>query len=66
MKDKKNVKNKVDPCAGYQQANEPKNEDTATDVYYKTEKRLPDSKVSIPTLDSVEKAKEWVDDVNKK
>lgn len=43
----------------------PKNENTATDVYYQTQCKLPDSKVSIPTYDSVVEAKEWVDDVNK-
>lgn len=50
----------------YKQNREPKIEDTATDVYYKTEKKLPDSKVAIPTEDSVEEAKEWVDDENRK
>jgi len=40
-------------------------EDTATDIYYKTEKKIPDSQVSIPTYDSVVKAKDWVDDENK-
>lgn len=40
-------------------------EDTATDIYYKTEKKIPDSQVSIPTHDAVIKAKDWVDDVNK-
>ena len=49
----------------YKQNREPKIEDTATDVYYKTEKKLPDSKVAIPTEDSIEKAKEWVDDENR-
>ncbi|TJX15912.1 DUF3787 domain-containing protein [Tissierella creatinini] len=49
----------------YKQNREPKIEDTATDVYYKTEKKLPDSKVAIPTEDSVEEAKQWVDNENK-
>ncbi len=49
----------------FKQNREPKLEDTATDVYYKTEKKLPDSKVAIPTQDSVEEAKNWVDDENK-
>lgn len=40
--------------------------DTATDVYYKTECKLSDSKVAIPTEDSVLEAKEWADDENKK
>lgn len=50
----------------YKQNREPKLEDTATDVYYKTEKKLPDSKVAIPTEDSVDEAKNWVDDENRK
>lgn len=37
-----------------------------TDVYYNTERKIPESKVSIPTFDAVLEAKEWVDDVNKK
>ena len=49
----------------YQMHRDSKIEDTATDVYYKTECKLPDSKVAIPTEDSVVKAKEWVDDANK-
>jgi hypothetical protein len=50
----------------YKQNREPKIEDTATDVYYKTERKIKDSKVAIPTSDSVEEAKKWVDDENKK
>ena len=50
----------------FKQNREPKIEDTATDVYYKTEKKLPDSKVAIPTEDSVDEAKTWVDDENRK
>lgn len=49
----------------YKEHKGPKREDTATDVYYKTECKLPDSKVAIPTKDSVEEAKDWVDDENK-
>lgn len=45
---------------------EPKIENTATDVYYNTECKLPDSEVAIPTYDAVIEAKEWVDKVNKK
>lgn len=56
-------KNKIEGT--YKQNREPKIEDTATDVYYKTEKKLPDSNVAIPTEDSVEEAKQWVDDENK-
>lgn len=44
---------------------DPKRENTATDVYYKTQCKLPDSKVAVPTYDSVVEAKEWVDDANK-
>ena len=44
----------------YKQNREPKLEDTATDIYYKTDCKLPDSKVAIPTEDSVQEAKEWV------
>lgn len=39
--------------------------ETATDIYYKTQCKLPESKVAIPTHDSVVEAKEWVDDRNK-
>ncbi|MDR7869218.1 MAG: DUF3787 domain-containing protein [Tissierellaceae bacterium] len=45
---------------------EPKIENTATDVYYNTECKLPDSEVAVPTYDAVVEAKEWVDDENKK
>ncbi|MDR7856668.1 DUF3787 domain-containing protein [Tissierella sp.] len=48
--------NDTDPDFGY----------SPTDIYYKTEKKLPHSKVSIPTYDAVIEAKEWVDDINKK
>ena len=49
----------------FKEHKDPKREDTATDVYYKTECKLPDSNVAVPTEDSVEEAKEWVDDANK-
>jgi len=49
----------------FKQNREPKIEDTATDVYYKTKCKLPDSNVAIPTEDSVKEAKDWVDDENK-
>ena len=45
---------------------EPKIENTATDVYYNTECKLPDSEVAVPTYDAVVEAKEWVDEENKK
>lgn len=60
-KDPKNVKVE----GTYKQNREPKLEDTATDIYYKTERKIKDSQVSIPTEDSVEEAKKWVDDENK-
>jgi len=44
----------------------PKIEDRETDLYYKLEKKLPESNVAIPTYDAVVEAKEWVDDENKK
>ena len=69
MKDnnKKSIKkSSANPNIAYQMYKDPKREDTSTDVYYKTKKKIPESKVSIPTLDSVIEAKEWVDDVHKK
>jgi hypothetical protein len=62
---KKDIKNKRIE-GPYKQNREPKLEDTATDIYYKTDCKLPDSKVAIPTEDSVEEAKEWVDNENLK
>jgi len=53
---KGSYKNQRDPYFGYSQ----------TDVYYNTESRMPESGVAIPTYDAVIKAKEWVDDINKK
>lgn len=50
----------------YKEHKSPKREDTATDVYYKTECKLKDSNVAIPTEDSVDEAKEWVDDENRR
>ncbi|MBU5256246.1 CDIF630_02480 family spore surface protein [Tissierella praeacuta] len=49
-------KNHKDPDFGY----------SPTDIYYNTEEKISDSGVSIPTYDAVIKAKEWVDDINKK
>jgi len=49
-------KNHLDPRFGY----------SPTDVYYNIERKLPESKVAIPTLDAVLEAKKWVDDINKK
>ena len=64
MTDKDTKKKNIEGT--YKQNREPKLEDTATDVYYKTDCKLPDSKVAIPTEDSVEEAKEWVDNENLK
>lgn len=61
--DKKNKK--VDEGT-YKKARDPKIEDTATDVYYKTERKIDKSNVAIPTEDAIDEAKEWVDDENKK
>lgn len=63
-----NLKDPIDrPDEGsYKMHKDSKIEDTATDVYYKTACKLPDSKVAIPTEDAVIAAKEWVDDVNRK
>ena len=55
MKEKLKEKHK-EPYFGY----------TQTDVYYNTKEKLEDSNVAIPTDDAVLKAKEWVDDINKK
>lgn len=63
MTDNKN--NKKPTTGSYKMHLDSKIEDTATDVYYKTEKKMKDSKVAIPTKDSVDEAKKWVDDVNK-
>lgn len=52
--------------ATYKYYKEPKIENTATDVYYNTEFKLPESRVAVPTLDAVIEAKEWVDEINKK
>ncbi len=67
-KDKINCKrnSNADPCTGYQMHKDSKKEETSTDVYYKTEKRIPHSKVAMPTLDAVIESKEWVDNENKK
>lgn len=48
------------------QFREVKNDDRETDVFYKTDHKIKNSKVSIPTIDAVVEAKEWVDDQNKK
>ena len=51
---KKSIKKSItNPNICYQMYKEPKKEDTSTDIYYKTKNKIPESKVSIPTLDSV-------------
>lgn len=50
----------------YKAFKEPKIENTATDIYYNTQCKLPDSEVAVPTYDAVVEAKEWVDEENKK
>lgn len=47
------------------QFKEVKIDDRETDAFYKTDHKLPDSKVSIPTEDAVIEAKDWVDNVNR-
>ena len=58
-------KNKVPSEGSYKAFKEPKIENTATDVYYNTQCKLPDSEVAVPTYDAVIEAKEWVDEENK-
>ena len=63
---KKKIKNENQPQTGSHKMHlDSKIEDTATDVYYKTQCKLDDSKVAVPKKDAVDKAKEWVDDENK-
>lgn len=64
LKDKK-LDSKDQHKGTYKSNMGPQTGDTATDVYYKTECKLPDSKVAVPTYDSVVEAKEWVDEENK-
>lgn len=59
-------KNKKVDEGTHKTVRDPKNEETATDVYYKTKERIKDSNVAIPTKDAVDEAKDWVDDANKK
>ena len=49
----------------YKMHKDSKIENTQTDIYYDTEKKLKDSKVAVPTEDAVNEAKDWVDDENK-
>jgi hypothetical protein len=50
----------------HRQFHEVKIQDRETDAFYKTSHRLKDSNVSIPTLDAVVEAKDWVDNENRK
>lgn len=61
-KSKKEMKKDKDLCEKTQQCDKPP---TATDIYANTKCRKEDSNVAIPTEESVEQAKEWVDDENK-
>ncbi len=61
-KNKKEMEKDKDLCEKSQQCDKPP---TATDVYANTEYRKKDSNVAVPTEESVEEAKEWVDDENK-
>lgn len=47
------------------QFKEVKNPDRETDAFYKIDHKLKESKVSIPTIDAVVEAKDWVDNVSK-
>jgi predicted transposase YbfD/YdcC len=47
------------------QFKEAKIQDRETDAFYKTDHKLEESKVSIPTIDAVVEAKEWVDNVSR-
>ena len=47
------------------QLKEGKIDDRETDAFYKTDHKLPHSKVSIPTIDAVIEAKDWVDNVSR-
>lgn len=67
--DKRSLNTKTDSKSAtgvYKNHKDPNFGHSATDVYYNTEKKIPDSKVAIPTYDAVIEAKEWVDDVNRK
>ena len=59
-------KSKIASEGSHKAFREPKIENTATDVYYNTQCKLPDSEVAVPTYDAVVEAKEWVDEENKK
>lgn len=56
-----------DLCKKSQQCDlEGDNPPTATDIYANTKYRKEDSNVAVPTKESVEEAKEWVDDENQR
>ncbi|NLV89257.1 MAG: DUF3787 domain-containing protein [Tissierellia bacterium] len=56
-------KNKV---GSYKNHKDPNFGNSPTDIYYKIERKIPGSNVSIPTYDAVVEAKKWVDDINRK
>lgn len=62
LDDKKNKSSK----GAYKGYKDSKIEDTQTDIYSDTKCKIEDSKVAVPTEKSVEDAKEWVDDINRK
>ncbi len=62
-----NGKDKREPAEGtFKEHLESKIEETATDVYSKTESVDPDTGVAYPTETSVEEAMDWVDNENPK
>lgn len=67
-----NIKNEVPSNPGIsngtltqRQFKEVKIDDRETDAFYKTDYKKEESKVSIPTEDAVEEAKDWVDNVSR-
>lgn len=66
-KSKKTLEENKNKCAtgSYKMHKDSKIENTQTDIYSNTKKKLKDSKVAIPTEDAVEESKEWVDDENR-
>lgn len=67
-----NTKNEVPSNPGIskgtltnRQFKEVKIDDRETDAFYKTDYKKEESKVSIPTLDAVVEAKDWVDNVSR-
>ena len=70
--DTDNAKNEVPSNPGIskgtltnRQFKEVKIDDRETDAFYKTDHKKEESKVSIPTIDAVVEAKDWVDNVSR-